>query len=1425
MKRALLRCSLPLLFVHRWKGLALKFAPQSALEEAGLQKVEHLADLQGGVVDTATADSTSAAASSNSSKKKELSMHSETSESSAGPSPMKKGRMGSLSRAQRISLHTPLHRPVRGFTAVGLQDLAAAEQSMSEVMEAHVAPQPYTDPDHGEVTIIRVRTPDRPRLLADLTALIAGLGLSCTKALIKTEEAPEAPDGMAVNEFWVQEEGDQGMGAVRERTKRSAIEQRLRQWSATTTRPTLQRQAALAQRAAGGAAHPDDDASGSMQLPPWPGASHVFDPAVGMPWAADEVHGASADAALVSPLAAALMTPGVTWLGALPPCLSRRLAAALLPQMTRMQLAGGTTIAHARSASDDSLSSYGSGAADADVPGTVSMVGVSGEDAGDTGAAVADEAWLVLLEAPMEVTCSHAHGASKRRILHPTGAVLAAASSLTVPSRQPSRAAEGVSSEAAVPAGGAVAAYQWHMLHAPLGGASIVRVASRSAVRWLLGETRKATVRAHAQTLAGCPLFAPLGSSELLALCHRAVEVEAAAGELLLAGPPHAEAEGDVGGDDSFQSAAQRDDRMADASSTVDDDSFRSRAADDGSGGGGATDANRRFMVLLTGSAVVTYSPPPVAPSAVATAPSVLAIAGAVAAPVAPTSASAGEDAAEALPPGATASSLPTRLPISRLGPMSPIGALVALTHRPLPVGVGVSACGGATLLSWTCDEYLTRQLMRLPMLLSSYWAAEAPFALAPHVPSLLELLRPMTLPQMHSALTRAHSTADTDAASSEVLVVLKGALTEDVGLHVSIEPMPSRHSLSGASSDADGAMTSRAASNEGTSGDDASLVGAAGNNELPVASPASGREGHSKGSSFDSATGAQHLRVTVELASRDRLLADLSTTFAALNLDVTDANIATHPDRMARDVFAVRYRGELALADLEVKLHAHLRDALQVTTLRPGTYIVPDPHRLPTAVAGGDGGDGGDGEAPLVALFDLQALARVLITHGGELGALWSRCLQVRAPSLWTALQGGGGTQAGGAPTAQWLSELQAFMLLRLRVCAGGGHLEDGVRLSDLQLGPQLGTGAYGVVHLARSRVLPSRFYAVKLLHKHKLRSGRAGQELRTLERERELLLLLARACRGSHHRELYVRLLTSGHDATSLHLVMPAVLGGELFHVLEEFGALEETAAQFYTACLVLALQHLHTLGIAYRDLKAENVLLTGGVSYPDAGWPVLADMGLANFTKSELLHSFCGTPSFIAPEVARSHGYGTAADWWGLGVLVCQMLTLHTPFEGSTQRATLQNVVRNTRTLHQPLDALVSPTAATFIDALLQPDPADRLGGPLRASELRVHPFFWGLEWSKLADRTLTAPHAAVCRERALSMTKRMGFTVRAEEDTPWGTHAANPSMPPVPEVTLPAFAQAAPPSSETALRAPISNASVTRAAERVLYEIFS
>jgi serine/threonine protein kinase len=64
----------------------------------------------------------------------------------------------------------------------------------------------------------------------------------------------------------------------------------------------------------------------------------------------------------------------------------------------------------------------------------------------------------------------------------------------------------------------------------------------------------------------------------------------------------------------------------------------------------------------------------------------------------------------------------------------------------------------------------------------------------------------------------------------------------------------------------------------------------------------------------------------------------------------------------------------------------------------------------------------------------------------------------------------------------------------------------------------------------------------------------------------------------------------------------------------------------------------------------VSCDRVLAVGsGFSTPAAGWPVLADFGLANWPKNDNLTTFCGTAAFIAPEVAASTGHGSAADWW--------------------------------------------------------------------------------------------------------------------------------------------------------------------------------
>jgi serine/threonine protein kinase len=130
------------------------------------------------------------------------------------------------------------------------------------------------------------------------------------------------------------------------------------------------------------------------------------------------------------------------------------------------------------------------------------------------------------------------------------------------------------------------------------------------------------------------------------------------------------------------------------------------------------------------------------------------------------------------------------------------------------------------------------------------------------------------------------------------------------------------------------------------------------------------------------------------------------------------------------------------------------------------------------------------------------------------------------------------------------------------------------------------------------------------------------------------------------------------------------------------------------------VLAISHLHSLHVLYRDIKPHNVMLDS------RGHIVLIDFGLS---KQEIMHprgamSLVGTPDYSAPEVLRTGvfqieqynkqkagggakkkeatvktpaniGYGKAADWWSIGVMVYEMLAGTPAFRGADLRETYQ------------------------------------------------------------------------------------------------------------------------------------------------------
>ena len=134
-------------------------------------------------------------------------------------------------------------------------------------------------------------------------------------------------------------------------------------------------------------------------------------------------------------------------------------------------------------------------------------------------------------------------------------------------------------------------------------------------------------------------------------------------------------------------------------------------------------------------------------------------------------------------------------------------------------------------------------------------------------------------------------------------------------------------------------------------------------------------------------------------------------------------------------------------------------------------------------------------------------------------------------------------------------------------------------------------------------------------------------------------------------------------------LYIFQEWVPGGSVKSILDQYGPLSESVVANYTAQTLLGLHFLHTNLIVHRDIKGSNLLVD------DRGVVKLADFGTSkqfqnagsqNMYQDEKFKTMCGTPYFIAPEVALETGHGVQADIWSLGCTVIQMMTGQPPWK---------------------------------------------------------------------------------------------------------------------------------------------------------------
>jgi len=252
--------------------------------------------------------------------------------------------------------------------------------------------------------------------------------------------------------------------------------------------------------------------------------------------------------------------------------------------------------------------------------------------------------------------------------------------------------------------------------------------------------------------------------------------------------------------------------------------------------------------------------------------------------------------------------------------------------------------------------------------------------------------------------------------------------------------------------------------------------------------------------------------------------------------------------------------------------------------------------------------------------------------------------------------------------------------------------------KVGKYEIGKTLGEGTFGKVKYAVNSET-NEAVAIKVLDKEKIQKQNMGS---SVKKEISIMKMIK-------HRHV-VQLLEVLASKTKIFIVLELITGGELFDKIVSEGRLSEEKARGYFHQLINGVMYCHAQGVAHRDLKPENLLLD------EQGILKISDFGLSAFytgaeegaSRAELLHTTCGTPNYVAPEVLADKGYeGWGADCWSCGVILYVLLAGFLPFDEPTMAALFAKI----QAADFSYPSWFTDEVRSLLDNILVADPSQR------------------------------------------------------------------------------------------------------------------
>ena len=284
-------------------------------------------------------------------------------------------------------------------------------------------------------------------------------------------------------------------------------------------------------------------------------------------------------------------------------------------------------------------------------------------------------------------------------------------------------------------------------------------------------------------------------------------------------------------------------------------------------------------------------------------------------------------------------------------------------------------------------------------------------------------------------------------------------------------------------------------------------------------------------------------------------------------------------------------------------------------------------------------------------------------------------------------------------------------------------------VNYTDFEIIKVIGRGFIGKIILVKYKK-DGKYYSMKMMRKDQIISEELQDNI-LLEKN----ILMEAQC------EFILSLSFFFQTKERIYYITPFLPGGDLYRKLKSDKFFNEDLVRFYSAQIAIAIQYLHDIGIAYRDLKLENILLD------ENGYIKLCDFGASiKLHGTEKNFNFAGSPEYVSPEIINYQGHSFMSDWWSFGILIYEMFYGFTPFYNIDKERMFDLILKGSISFpkyynngEKQIEYNVSEDAKNLISKLLEKNPGSRLGRK-GIDEIKKEPFFYYIDFDDLNKKKL-------------------------------------------------------------------------------------